>query len=307
MRLDFSQPDPRRSLWLLALGASTGLALAGYGLFTAKGTRSSAVPPEAIALVNQRPILRSDFVTQLQTQYSVAFSQSTRAQRERVLADMIAEELMVQRGLEVDLPSYDPDVRQALVAGVELQLFADVLAERPSETELEDYYAKHRDKYVRDGVMRLRDLRLAASPERPAAACLDAANEAVRALRRGEALDAVMMRYGMADSRRLLDSGHVDTGDVFDFAAKARLDAPVFEAARQLHAGEISDPIMTSDGVHVVVMLKRVAPAQRSFAEVSNEVWRDMSDDAKRRVRAANFEYLRSKADIQLADDAHAP
>jgi parvulin-like peptidyl-prolyl isomerase len=308
MRLDLTRSDPRRSLWLLAIGAATGLALAGYGLFTAKGTRSSAVPPEAIALVNQRAILRSDFVTQLQTQYSVPFSQSTRAQRERVLADMIAEELMVQRGLEVDLPSYDPDVRQALVAGVELQLFADVLAEHPSETQLEDYYDKHRDKYVRDGVMRLRDLVLVTSQGRPPSACLSAATEAVRALRRGgEPLDAVMARYEMQDSRRLLDSGHVDTGDVFDFAAKARLDPPVFEAARRLSDGQVSDPVVAPDGVHVVVMVKRVLPAQRAFADVANEVWRDLSDDARRRVRTANLEYLRSKADIQLADDARMP
>ena len=93
---------------------------------------------------------------------------------------------------------------------------------------------------------------------------------------------------------------------MFDFAAKARLDPKVFEAARSLSGGEVSDPVITSDGVHVVVMVKRVPPAQRGFAEVANEVWRDVSDDAKRRVRAANLEYLRSKADIELADDARA-
>ena len=94
---------------LLACGALVGLAIAGYGLFTAKGTRSSGVPAEAVALVNQRQILRSDFMTQTETQYSEPFAQTTREQREKVLEDMINEELMMQRGLEIDLPSYDPD------------------------------------------------------------------------------------------------------------------------------------------------------------------------------------------------------
>ncbi len=296
----------RRSLALLALGAVIGLGIAGYGLFTAKGTRTHGVPPEAIALVNQRPILRSDFMTQVQTQYAVRFADSTPAQRERVLQDMIDEELMVQRGLEIDLPSYDPDVRSALVAGVELELYADVIAKRPSEAELTAWYEAHRDKYVRDGTLRMRDLVVqsrtvsAAAPAERAPPA-ERAGAAVRALRAGVPLEQVMQRFALTDSRRLLDSGHVDTGDVFDFAARARLDPPVFAVARGMTSGQVSDPISTADGVHVVVMVKRVPPQQRSFAEASNEVWRDVTEDAKRRVRAASLRYLRSRSEILVA------
>src|SRR5262245_27676424 len=104
--LDFSQAHTRRSLTLLAAGALVGLAIAGYGLFTAQGTATHSIPPEAIATVNGRLILRTDFVTQVQTQFGITFKESTREQRERVLQDMIDEELMVQRGLEADLASY---------------------------------------------------------------------------------------------------------------------------------------------------------------------------------------------------------
>ncbi len=48
-------------------------------------------------------------------------------------------------------------------------------------------------------------------------------------------------------------------------------------------------------------MVKRVPPAQRSFAEVSSEVWRDVTEDAKRKVRENNLKYLRTKTDIQVA------
>ncbi len=299
--LDFTRVHTRRSLLLLAIGAITGIAIAGYGLFTAKGTRVHGVPAEAIALVNQRPILRSDFITQVQTQYSVRFADTTPAQRQKVLDDMIDEEMMMQRGLEVDLPSFDPDVRVALVAGVELQLFADVLAQKPTDAQLQSYYEAHRANYIRDGVMQLRDLVAAISAQHPAAAAQADAAAAVAALRGGTALDQVLARFNLADSRRLLDSGHVDTGNVFDFAARARLDPAVFAAAGKLATGQVSDPVPTADGIHVVVMIKRVPPAQRGFAEVSNEVWRDVSEEAKRKVRANNLHYLRSKADIQVA------
>jgi parvulin-like peptidyl-prolyl isomerase len=298
---DFTRINTRRSLMLLAIGAITGIAIAGYGLFTAKGTRTHGVPPEAIALVNQRPILRSDFITQVQTQYSVRFADTTPDQRRKVLDDMIDEEMTVQRGLEVDLPSFDPEVRSALVAGVELQLFADVLAQKPTEAELQAYYNANRAKYIRDGVMQVRDLVAAVTPQRRLSDAQRDVAASVMALRQGASLDTAMAQFNLSDSRRLMDSGHVDTGNVFDFAARARLDPAVFAAANLLDTGQVSDPVATVDGVHVVVMVKRVSPAQRSFVEVSNEVWRDVTEDAKRKVRLNNLKYLRTKTDVQVA------
>ncbi|MGC1458969.1 MAG: peptidyl-prolyl cis-trans isomerase [Steroidobacteraceae bacterium] len=298
---DFTRVNTRRSLVLLAIGAITGIAIAGYGLFTAKGTRVHGVPPEAIALVNQRPILRSDFITQVQTQYSVPFAQTTPAERRKVLDDMIDEEMMVQRGQEVDLPSFDPEVRSALVAGVELQLFADVLAQKPTDAQLQAYYDAHRAKYIRDGEMQVRDLVAAVTAQRPLGDARRDVVGAVMALRQGAALDAVMAQFNLSDSRRLMDSGHIDTGNVFDFAARARLDPAVFAAASVLATGQISDPVVAADGVHVVVMGTRKPPAQRSFLEVSSEVWRDVTDDAKHTVSTNNLRYLRSKNDIQVA------
>lgn len=300
--LDFSQAHTRRSLTLLAIGALAGLAIAGYGLFTAKGTATRGVPAEAIATVNGRVILRTDFVTQVETQFGVPFAQSSPVQRQRVLDDMVDEELMVQRGLEADLASYDPEVRQALVNGVELQLFADVLARQPTEAQLREYYEQHRPKYVQDGLMRLRDLMVRPDARTVPDQAIHTAMHATKALRHGEPLENVMKEYGLEDSRRLLDSGHIDTGDVFDFSARARLDPQVFEVASRLGAGQISEPVMVEDGVHVVVMLKRDPPRQRSFDEVRNEVWTDLKKDAQDQVRAANLKYLASKADIRIAD-----
>ena len=305
--IDFSQAHTRRSLLLLATGALVGLAIAGYGLFTAGGTATRSIPPEAIATVNGRLILRTDFVTQVQTQFGITYKESTREQRARVLEDMIDEELMVQRGLEADLASYDPEVRQALVNGVELQIFADVLAQQPSDAELKDYYDKHQDRYVRDGIMMVRDLVVPMEGSRTAQQAEGIAHEAIVAFRKSKALDhalvdAMLPKLGIEDSRKLLDSGHIDTGNIFDFSAKARLDPDVFAAAAKLAPGEVSEPIVASDGeVHIVVMIQRAPPLQRQYADVGNEVWADLKKDAQQQVRTANLKYLRSKAAILSA------
>jgi len=306
---DFSQPHVRRSMVLLASGALCGLLLAGYGLFTAKGTRSRTVPPEAVALVNQRPVLRSDFMTQAQTQYATSFEQISAVQRRKTLNDMVDEELMMQRGLEIDLPSYDPDVRAALVAGVELEVGADVLAQQPTEAELRRYYTEHQDQYSSEGVLRLRDLIVGpglagAAPQGAAHAAAAAA--AVTALRAGMALETAMSRFGLRDSGRFMDAGHVDTGEIFDFAVKAKLEERLYQQARALKSGAVSEPIVMGDGTHILVIIEHRFPVAQSYEQAANKVWTDFKNAAQAKVRAANLQYLRGRADILLAPE-YAP
>jgi parvulin-like peptidyl-prolyl isomerase len=303
---DPSKPQARRSMVFFGLGALIGLVIAGYGLFTARGTRSHSVPPEDLALVNNRPILRSDFMTQVQTQFTIPFAQSSTEQRKRVLEDMLAEELQVQRGLEIDLPSFDPDVRTAMVAGIELEITADVLAQQPTEQQLHDYYNAHQDKYVSEGMLRMRDLVARSDSAATIDQAMANASQAVMALRAGMPLEQVMQRYRLEDSRKLLDAGHIDTGEIFEFAAKAKLGAEVYAAAAALPGGQVSDPIRQSDGAHVVVMFEHRMPVQEDYATAADKVWSDYKSEAQARVREANVRYLRGRADILLSTDARA-
>ncbi|MGU7773849.1 peptidyl-prolyl cis-trans isomerase [Burkholderia sp. MR1-5-21] len=295
---DPHRAQTRRSLILFACGALVGLGIAGYGLLTAKDT--SAVPPEAMALVNGRPILRSDFETQVHTQFGVAYARSTPDQRRRVLDDMIAEELNVQRGVELDLPSSDPDVRAAMVSGVELEVTANVLAQRPSQEQLRAWYESHKAKYASDASMRMRDLVARTGPQRDAARAGADAAQAVAALRAGRPLEQVMHSFGLEDS------GRVDTDTILDFAARAKLDAPVYAAASRLAAGAVSDPVDAADGAHVVVMIEHHASVQQAFDTVSNRVGAEYDKEAQEQVLRSNVQFLRGRADVQLSNDAKA-
>jgi hypothetical protein len=301
---DLSKPQVRRSMVLLALGALLGLAIAGYGLFTAKGARSHSVPPEDLALVNNRPILRSDFMTQVQTEFAAPFAESTPEQRAKVLKDMVAEELQVQRGLEIDLPSFDPDVRNALVAGVQLEIMADVMAQQPTDQELRAYYEAHKDRYVGEGVLRMRDLvarsGAAATPEQ----VIVNAQQAVTALRAGMPVEQAVQRYRLEDSGALMAAGHVDTGEIFEFAARAKLAREIYAAAATLQGGQVSEPIRQDDGAHVVVMIEHRLPVREDYAAAADQVWTDYKNEAQARVREANVRYLRSRADILLSPEA---
>lgn len=138
----------QRAAGLLAAGALAGLALAGWGLFEATPPRQ--LPAHAVAMVNGKAILRSDFSAQVEVMTGVALAQASAAQRREVLDGMVEEELFVQRGLEVGLADSDPDVRSALSNAVRLQASADQRAAALDEAALRAQFAAHPDRYGSD-------------------------------------------------------------------------------------------------------------------------------------------------------------
>jgi hypothetical protein len=294
-RLGLLKIGPRRSLIIYACGATIGLGLAGFSLFTAKGTAVRTFPPEDVATVNGRHILQSDFRTQTQVETGVPFEQASREQRLKVLNEMIDEEVLVQRGLEVDLAATDPDVRSAMVAGVDLQVDADVISQQPSQQDLYAYYLKHIDKYSSDGVMRIRDLVMPVG-DKPDAAMANA-TKASAELSGGGDVEAIAPRFG------LKDSGRIDRDDNFDFAVKAKLGQDAYDAAKVLQPGQASAPFRQPDGIHIIVMVKRVASVKLDFAKAQDNVWQDLKKDRRDTMERANIKYLRGRADIVLAPE----
>jgi parvulin-like peptidyl-prolyl isomerase len=259
--------------------------IAGYGLFTAKGTVVRRVPPEDAALVNQRPILMSDLIAQAESTYSAQFAATTQEQRRAVLAAMIHEELYVQRGLELDFPGTDPDTRNALVAAVEQQAVADATTELPTERSLERYYQAHKASYATEGTMLVEDFRVADEA---------AARRAVEALRKGAPPAGVVRELGLTPGP--------ERGEDFYFAAKIHLGDALFAVAQAMADGDVSDPVTIADGIHVLHMIQNTPPVARDFAHAREQVLGDYKRDAAAKLRAADEKFLYGKADIQIAD-----
>jgi parvulin-like peptidyl-prolyl isomerase len=284
---DVSQVSLGRSLTISGVAALIGLGLAGFALFTAKGTSTLVVPPEDVALVNQQPIARSDFELQLRAIYgAVDITQLTPAQRKSVLDSMIREELFVQRGKELDVASVDSDVRQAMVAAVEAGIAADVMASQPSEEKLRAYYEAHKDEYSNEGIMTARDLVFPAST----------ATQAYQALSAGQKPDAVEAQFMGKDSGKL-------NGEEFYFAAKIHLGDALFALARPLAAGAVSKPAAQPDGVHIIYMVANRPPVALAFEEAYTRVRGDYQKAAVTRVQAADEGFFRKRANVLIASD----
>jgi parvulin-like peptidyl-prolyl isomerase len=285
---------PRRSLALLAFGALVGLALAGYALFTAPGTTTDVVPRGAIALVNHRQILLSDYRSQLQNLDGVALEKASLVQRREVLESMISEELLVQRGLEIDLPATDPSVREALVSGVELTGAADIEARKPAEADLRAWFAVHRDQYTSNGSMLLRNLVVPVDHGLAAAQPSRIAEGVAQALRKGMTSRQAIARFG------LKDAGPSGSEAQLDIAVARALGDDLFAVAKRLAAGEVSDPVTAPDGIHVLVMEKRRREVPLEFDAARERVESDLKHEAVHQAHAEYVRFLRGKAEVRL-------
>ena len=286
LRETLSTVDPRRSFILLALGAIVGLGIAGFGLFKSGGTTSTVVPPENVATVNQRPILQSDFIAQLESLYSIPIAQATKEQKLQILNDMIKEELLVQRAVELDFAGTDPDVRAAMVSGVEQQVAANITASQPADDVLMAFYEKHKADYVSDGSMIAVDLTAPAAE-------LAKAEAAARAIRAGGAANAIAIAapFGLKSSGKL-------NGEEFNFAAKIHLGAALYDRAEKLKNGEVSEPVVEGAQVHVLAMIKNDASLQLDFAAAKERVTADYKRVEVARVEEAQVKFLRTKAQV---------
>jgi parvulin-like peptidyl-prolyl isomerase len=301
------QVNNRRSFIFMGCGALAGLLMAGYSLFTARGTSTLTVPAEDVALVNQQPISRSDYLQQLRTLFGVDLAHATREQRQKVLDDMIREELFVQRGRELDVASTDPDVRSAVVNAVELEIAADAVTAQPTEGQLQAYYASHRERYASEGTLSVRDFvfprggfaatdAAAADAAAARAAASSAAAAAAAALKAAPPTPALLERLHASDSGKV-------SGEEFYFAAKIHLGEPLFEIARHLADGEVSAPIAAADAIHVLYMLKNERPVPFDFAAARDQVLTDYRNDAIGRLRTGDEAFLRKRANVLIADD----
>jgi parvulin-like peptidyl-prolyl cis-trans isomerase-like protein len=289
----FAQTNPRRAFILLGTGAVLGLLIAGFGLFTSKGTTVDFVPPEDVALVNQQPILQVDFDAQLQSVYDLTPDKASEAQKRKVLHDMIREEVYVQRGLELGMPESDPDTRNALVSSVEQQVLADITTDSPSDQKLQTFYDSHRARYASEGSITVSDLLVPASGggfEAAAAKARDAAG----ALQHGMELSEALANFGLKDTKKT-------SGEEFYFAARLHLGPELFAAASALKSGQVSPPVRSADGYHVLVVSQNTPPVNMSFQEAREQVLTDYKNDAEARLQANEEKFLIGRADILVA------
>jgi hypothetical protein len=215
--------------------------------------------------------------------------------RRHVLDRMIDEEVLVQRGLELGLAESDRRIRANLTAAMIRSILVEVEDQEPSLSELGEFYREHRDFFTQPGRMRVHQIFFRVPTPSEEEAVAERAREVRSRIEPGQALVELRSEYGDPEVSPL--------PDVLLPAAKLReyLGPTALRAALGLEVGEVSRPIRSGTGYHLLQLVDREPPRTAPLAEIEAQVrseWRRRAGD---RALREYLDRLREEAEIVVA------
>jgi parvulin-like peptidyl-prolyl isomerase len=288
--------NPRRPQLLLGAGATVGLACAVIALL-GRGAVRDRLPGDTVALVNGVAVRRETYERAVAALAADRLNPIGPEERRFVLERLIDEELLVQRGLELGLARHDRRVRAEVIAAVLSSIVAESAEGDPEVAEVAAFYAEHRDYFTRPGRLHVRQVLIRADGNGDTAGAQGRAAEAVQRLRAGEPFLAVQAALGDAETAVLPD------GPIPVTTLREYLGPTVTRATLDLGPGEVSAPIRSAAGLHVVQMVAREPEETPPLSEIETEVRAEVRRRTGDRALRQYLDGLRRTADVRTRED----
>jgi len=269
--------------------------LAARGLIASDARQGDALPELVIARVNGSEILTEDYLRLVAGLERDTREAAGEKSRRHVLDRMIDEEVLVQRGLELGLAESDRRIRANITAAMIRSILVEVEDRQPSDSELREFYRDHRDFFTRPGRMRVHQLFFRV----PSSSGQDAAAARARQVR-----DRIEPAQALAELRE--DFGDPEISPLPDAllpATKLReyLGPTALRAAFELEVGEVSQPVRSGTGYHLLQLVEREPARTLPLSEIEDQVrseWRRRAGD---RALREYLDELRDRAEIAIA------
>jgi parvulin-like peptidyl-prolyl isomerase len=288
----------RSAIGLLGAGAALGVAVAACGILASRSGVARSVQEGAVARVNAQIVAVGDYRRALAGLANDRRDGIETADRQRVVDRLVDEELLIQRGLELGLAHSDRRVRADLTAAV---ISAAIAAERsstPSDAELEEFYASHRDMFVTTARVRLRQIFFRVAENASAAAAEERAREAIRRTQSGETFTSVAAELGDREIAPLPDA-LLSPAKLLDYLGPTALRVTL-----SLGEGEIGGPVRSGQGVHVLLVVEREPGSARAFADVRSQVAAELVRRRDEQALRRYLDRLRADAVIEVREGA---
>ena len=305
-------------------GRSLATAALVVACFAPLAAESAHLADRIVAVVNSEVIMLSEIKAEtaaegkrLQEQYRGAELQRRLQQVEYMaLTRMIERKLQMQLAKSKGVDVTDEELTQAVrelqrqgekvdvgnpddKKGLKEQLTLMKVVDREvrssvmvSETEMKRYYEQHRGRFSLPEEYRLSQILIRPrNGEEPAQ--IQAKAEAVYvALKQGADFADLTLRHS--------DGAEATRGGSLGFVRQGELLPPIERAVAALQPGEISEPVTTTEGIHILRLEEKKPSQFRPFAEVKTEmqgvVFQQKSEDVYQ-LWMAN---LKNKAYIEV-------
>ena len=271
---------------IISFGILVGLFFVLYGVIV---PNQKSEEPNAIASVNGHPIYQTDLDLALQALSMNKRNEVNEEDKKTVLERLIDEQLLLQRGLEIDLPQTEGMVRKSIVNSmidkivIEGQLFS------VPENLLIEFYENNKDFFSGHSEVHIKKLFLEYRSQSEDEKNLDSIRQL---LIDGEDFDFVEAEYGdyiLPEIPNML----LPIKKLRDY-----LEPDLVEIILNMTPGQITSEIETENGYVFLYMLSTIRGVEKSFESVKKEVlieYKRRNDE----LSLKNYiEWLRKKSEI---------
>jgi len=242
---------------------------------------------KVLATVGGKKITVSDFMKKVKS-LPERYQQVVDNRREQFLEDIINDQLLYEEALRKGLDR-DRETRELLDEARKKILIASFLEKQVNgkvsvtDEEISVFYQENSDKYMTPEVMRVSHILVPTREE---------ADSIVRELNQGK-------RFEDVARAKSLDPTAQRGGDVGYFP-KGQLMPEFDEACSALQIGEISRPVKTKLGFHVIMLTDRRAPQPMPLERVKEDIRRRIASIKKQELFDETMEKLKAKTRIKI-------
>ena len=153
-----------------------------------------------------------------------------------------------------------------------------------SDTEAKNYYEKNKDKYTQKEQVRAKHILISPTAKKISdAEALKLAEKIYNQLKKGADFDKLAKKYSD-------DPGSKDKGGDVGFFPRGRMVKPFEDTAFSLKVGQISKPVKTRYGYHIIKVIAKKQAKTSTFEEVKDEIKgilksKKMEDMAREKAR----------------------
>ena len=307
---------------LLQAGVLIGAALAA--VLCPHRSDAADLTDRIVAVVNKEVIMLSELKAdmeperkRLQQQHRGAELRSRLQQAEyRTLTRMIERRLQMQHARTKGVDASDEDLRRTAMdlaqrgtpvnlddpkekTALKEQLILFTLENREvrtgvmvSETDIKHFYERHLTLFMLPEEYRISQILLLPRKTESRKDLRTRAREVYDQLKKGGEFDDLALRYS--------DAPDATRGSALGFIRQGEMDPPIERAIAALQQGQVSDPVETAEGIHIIRLDEKKAAQFRPLEEVKNEmqgiVFQQKSADRYQRWMTD----LKSKAYIEV-------
>ncbi|MCS7198410.1 MAG: peptidylprolyl isomerase [Candidatus Bipolaricaulota bacterium] len=228
-------------------------------------------------------------------QTEIAFE---RILKQNNLTEEQAAQILKQQGRTLE--SFKRELRQAVELNIKIERLRDAVVGpiEPTDQELSSYLEKHRDKYDTPEQVRARHI-LIRVPENASEVEIAQAKKQIEDIKKEIENGADFAELAKEHSQ---DPGSAQNGGDLGWFTRGQMVPEFEDAAFALEPGQISDPVRTQFGFHLIKVEEK-KPAQRpELAQIRDRVLRDYIEVERERRFNEFYRDLKARAKIVIAD-----